>query len=213
MQSSIAAEAQLGGRDLDEQVRAAPPRRGSAAPARRSPRGRTRASGRPRATPSRRARRALPDRAQQVTGGADVVHGEGEEDLGRLVHARRDLAQLDVVRIALRQRLLEDGRVGGDADDGVLLDQAGELARSRASRARASRSRRSRHVRSAGATSMRSSSLLSPDAGEHARGRGRDRLRGEPELLEDPLVRRRGAEAVDAERDTRAARSSAPSRT
>ncbi len=70
--------------------------------------------------------RSLPGRAHQVAGGADVVHREREEHLDRVV--ARDRAQLRVVPVALRQRLLEDGRVGGDSDDGVLLHQPGELA-------------------------------------------------------------------------------------
>ena len=75
---------------------------------------------------------------------------------------RRRLAELLVVPVARRQRLLEDRRVRGDADDGVLLDRGGRARRSPASRARASPSRRSRRARSARAVSMWPSSSLSP---------------------------------------------------
>ena len=43
--------------------------------------------------------------------------------------SRDDRAELLVVPVALGERLLEDRRVRGHADDGVLLHQAGELAR------------------------------------------------------------------------------------
>ena len=72
--------------------------------------------------------RALPDGVHQVTGCADVVHREGEEDLGRVTGRCGHLAQLLVVEVALGEGLLEDRRVGGDADDRVVGHQAGELS-------------------------------------------------------------------------------------
>ena len=42
---------------------------------------------------------------------------------------RQNLAELLVVPVACGERLLEDRRVRGDADDGVLLHQPRELAR------------------------------------------------------------------------------------
>jgi hypothetical protein len=46
----------------------------------------------------------------------------------RIVLLPEQLAELVVVPVALRERLLEDRRVRGDADDGVLLDQLRERA-------------------------------------------------------------------------------------
>ncbi len=72
---------------------------------------------------------AVPDRLQLVGGGLDVldrhllveVHG-AEVALG---HRRLDAV---VVVVPLPDRLLEDRRIGGHAGDGVLLDQALQLA-------------------------------------------------------------------------------------
>ena len=72
--------------------------------------------------------RPVPDRLQQVAGAPDVLHRELEEDLGRVVLGLQQLAELLVVPVPGRERLLEDRRVRGDADDGVLLQQPGELA-------------------------------------------------------------------------------------
>ena len=75
------------------------------------------------------AARALPDRLHQVAGAADVLHRQLEEDLGRIVLGLQQLAELLVVPVARGERLLEDRRVRGDADDRVLLHQPGELTR------------------------------------------------------------------------------------
>ena len=53
--------------------------------------------------------------AKKISVGSSVVRG--------------DLAQLLVVAVALGERLLEDRRVGRDADDRVVGHQRGELAR------------------------------------------------------------------------------------
>jgi hypothetical protein len=50
------------------------------------------------------------------------------EDLGRVVDLARHRAELLVVPRALCERLLEDGRVGGDADHRVLLHETVKLA-------------------------------------------------------------------------------------
>jgi hypothetical protein len=73
--------------------------------------------------------RPLPDGLHQVAGTADVLHCQLEEDLGRVVLRLEELAELLVVPLAGGERLLEDRRVRGDADDRVLLHQPGELAR------------------------------------------------------------------------------------
>ena len=70
----------------------------------------------------------LPDRAQQVAGRGDVGACELEEDLLRAQLARKQLAQLLVVGVAVGDRLLEDRRVRGDADDGVFAHQPRKLA-------------------------------------------------------------------------------------
>ena len=72
----------------------------------------------------------VPDRAQQVAGSPRCrVDVELQEDLLRVLFARlQNLFQLVVVRVAFRDRLLEDGRVRGDADDGILLHHLRELA-------------------------------------------------------------------------------------
>ena len=70
---------------------------------------------------------AVPDRAQEVARVLDVLHRELEEDLLRVVLLGEHLAQLVVVGVALGDRLLEDRRVRGDADDGVLLHHPREL--------------------------------------------------------------------------------------
>ncbi len=68
------------------------------------------------------------DRAQDVGGVADVRrrdHADGFLD-GHL--AGREVGELLVVTVALRDGLLEDRRVGGDAHDVLLVDQFGEVA-------------------------------------------------------------------------------------
>ena len=71
---------------------------------------------------------AVPDGAQQVARVLDVLDRELEEGLFRVVLARENLAQLLVVRVALDERLLEDRRVRGHADDRVLAHQLLQLA-------------------------------------------------------------------------------------
>ena len=71
-------------------------------------------------------RRALPDRAHQIASATDVVHREREEDLGRVVGPRRELAQLGVVEVAIGECFLEDRRVGRHADDRVVGHETGE---------------------------------------------------------------------------------------
>ena len=60
---------------------------------------------------------------------ADVLQREREEDLRRIVRLGEQLLQVLVVRVALRQRLLEDRRVRRDAGDGVVLHHPLQLAR------------------------------------------------------------------------------------
>jgi hypothetical protein len=66
------------------------------------------------------------DAPQRVAGVLDIAHGQVVEDLLRIVLPLEQLLQLIVVGGAAGDRLLEDRRVRGDADDGVLLDQACE---------------------------------------------------------------------------------------
>ena len=63
----------------------------------------------------------------------------------------QQLAQLLVVGAAVRDRLLEDRGVRGDADDGVVAHEAPRARRCGACRARGSRSRRSGRARRGGA--------------------------------------------------------------
>ena len=70
----------------------------------------------------------VPDRAEHVAGVADVLLGQTPEDLLRIVYPAEGSANLFVVETALRDRLLEDGRVRGDADDRVVAHQPLELA-------------------------------------------------------------------------------------
>ena len=70
--------------------------------------------------------RSLPDGPQKIAGGRDVAESEAEEDaLGVAFAAGADLF---VVGVPARERLLENARVGGDADDGVLSDSLRECA-------------------------------------------------------------------------------------
>ena len=71
----------------------------------------------------------VPHRPQKVERLVHVLHGEAQEDLLRVALLREHLAQLLVVGISGRDRLLEDRRIGRDADHGVLLHHPGELAR------------------------------------------------------------------------------------
>jgi hypothetical protein len=68
----------------------------------------------------------LPDGPEEITGSGDVAQSEAEEDaLDVVLGAGGDLF---VVGVPVRERLLEDARVGGDADDGVLIDGPRERA-------------------------------------------------------------------------------------
>ena len=67
------------------------------------------------------AGRPLPDGPHEVARALDVLHREGEEHLLGVVRTVELRAQLLVVPLTGRQGLLEDGRIGRDADDRVLL--------------------------------------------------------------------------------------------
>jgi hypothetical protein len=71
----------------------------------------------------------VPDGAQQVARILDVLLREVEEDLGRVVLGLHHLGEPLVVPVARGERFLEDRRIGGHADDRVLLHQPGQLAR------------------------------------------------------------------------------------
>jgi hypothetical protein len=71
---------------------------------------------------------AVPDAAHQVARVADVAARERDEDLLRVLLVLGEIAELAVVGRALRDCLLEDGRVRGDTGDGVLLHHPRELA-------------------------------------------------------------------------------------
>ena len=60
---------------------------------------------------------------EDVEGRLDVARGELEEDLLRIALVLQELFQLRVVVVALRDRLLEDGRVRRDSDDSVVLHE------------------------------------------------------------------------------------------
>ena len=68
----------------------------------------------------------IPDGPEQIAGSGDVAQSEAEEDaLDVVLGAGGDLF---VVGVPVREGFLEDARVGGDADDGVLLDGLRESA-------------------------------------------------------------------------------------
>ena len=69
--------------------------------------------------------RSLPDGPEQIAGSRDVAESEAEEDALRVAFGCGDLF---VVGVPLRERLLEDARVGGDADDRVFINGARESA-------------------------------------------------------------------------------------
>ena len=71
----------------------------------------------------------LPDGLHEVAGFPDVVQREREEHLDRVVGRRCDRAQLLVVEVTFCEGLLEDRRVGGDADNGVVPHESGEHSR------------------------------------------------------------------------------------
>ena len=55
--------------------------------------------------------------------------GEPEKDLlGVVLSGLEELLQLTVVAAVLRKRLLEDGRVRGDTDDGIVVQMPLETA-------------------------------------------------------------------------------------
>src|SRR5204862_8368539 len=70
----------------------------------------------------------VPTRPQHVARVADVRLREAPEDLLRLVVLVQTIADLLVVEIALRDRLLENGRVRRDADHGIVAHQPLEPA-------------------------------------------------------------------------------------
>ena len=127
--TAVIAGQPLGGRDLDQHVRAVddlPQRHGLR---RSSPRCRARAAGPPRSTPGRRRRRWPCTPGEQVAGVAHIVGGDradGRLDVGA---ALGELAHLRVVGVALGQRGLEDRRVGGDPDDVLGRRSARQVAR------------------------------------------------------------------------------------
>src|SRR5262249_4710819 len=73
-------------------------------------------------------RASVPHLAENVARLGDVRLGEAPEDVLRVICLIETCPDLLVVEVALGERLLEDGRVRSDADDGVLLHQPFELA-------------------------------------------------------------------------------------
>ena len=71
--------------------------------------------------------RSIEDGAQQCEPALHVFGGEPQEDLFEVVLLVEQRLKLLVVRVAGGERLLEDRRVGRDADDGVALHHVGEL--------------------------------------------------------------------------------------
>ncbi len=63
------------------------------------------------------ALRPVPDRSENVAGVGDVTHCQFQEDASRVRIAGADLL---VVGVPVRQRLLENARIRRDADHGVL---------------------------------------------------------------------------------------------
>jgi hypothetical protein len=60
-----------------------------------------------------------------------VPHGETQEELLRVALVVELLPELLVVGVAGGEGLLEDGRVRGDTDHGVVLHEPGELSRAK----------------------------------------------------------------------------------
>jgi hypothetical protein len=71
---------------------------------------------------------AVPGRAHEIAGVLDVLGREREEDLLDVVVALELRAELVVVPLSGGERLLEDGRVRGDADHCILVHESGEMA-------------------------------------------------------------------------------------
>ena len=69
------------------------------------------------------AARPLPHGEEHVARITNVVLGQPEEHLARVVGRLEQSTQLVVVVVALRDRLLEDRRVRRDAGDRALVDQ------------------------------------------------------------------------------------------
>ena len=70
----------------------------------------------------------LPGRPEDVAGLPDVLGGDLEDGPVDVDALRRQLAHLSVVRRAVGQRSREDRRVGRDADDVLVVDQALQAA-------------------------------------------------------------------------------------
>src|SRR4029450_10632440 len=70
---------------------------------------------------------ALPHRLQLPGGGVDVVEGQGLEDGLGVAAGGGQGGDVVVVERPLPHGLLEDGRVGGDADDLELVAEAAQL--------------------------------------------------------------------------------------
>jgi hypothetical protein len=62
----------------------------------------------------------VPDGSEKIAGGGDITHRQLQEDAPGIRIAAGDLL---VVGVPMRERLLEDARIRGDADDGVLVDR------------------------------------------------------------------------------------------
>ena len=67
-------------------------------------------------------------RPQHVAGVAHVLGRDGAQRLADVDPAHGEVGQLRVVEVAARDRLLEDRRVGGDADQAAVADQVGQVA-------------------------------------------------------------------------------------
>ncbi len=78
--------------------------------------------------PAVHARAGLISGAKYVTGGADVCRRDRPDGFTDVHSADGEIADLLVIRGPAADRLLEDGRVAGDADDGPGAHQLGEVA-------------------------------------------------------------------------------------
>ena len=122
-------------RDLDEDVRprrlrrAAAPRPRSSCAVSSTSSGETSSETQPSTPPVR-----VVDRPEQVGGARQVVDREREEELLAGAAAARELGDLLVVGVAGADRLLEDGRVRGQAGDRVARRCSARACRRRACR-------------------------------------------------------------------------------